>query len=193
MGVYLVAQVVGVPMWVALARRLGKGRAFFWSIVLYAFGFASLLPAAHPRFNVAIGQSARLTYAAIVAFSIGLFASARQPVGDSISGDVIDVDQSVSGESRHATYFALWNFLYKSAGGLITLLTGVVLQLSGFQPNETVQAQRTRLTILGFFAIMPLLGLSVAAGLMTRFTLGESEHEQAVRIVARKRGAQTLL
>ena len=99
----------------------------------------------------------------------------------------------VSGESRHATFFALWNFAYKSVSGVITLLTGVVLELSGFEPNQAVQAQRTRLAIIAFFAMIPIAGLSAAAAMMTRFHLGEAEHERAVRAVEAKRRDSELL
>merc|ERR1711924_174995 len=81
----------------------------------------------------------------------------RSCVGDSICGDVIDFDQSVSGERKHGLFFAWWNFCYKSVGGVLTMLTGFLLEAAGFVPNVP-QQYATRVAISSMFALLPMAG-----------------------------------
>ena len=55
----------------------------------------------------------------------------RGTIGPSVQGDVIDYDEYKTGERKEGSYFAVWNFTYKSALGFMLLLTGFVLEASG--------------------------------------------------------------
>ena len=91
-----------IPMWVALARRYGKVPAFLASIRLYVVLNLLFVPAAHPRFNEWLSDEQRVVYAVGSGFLHGLASSAKPPLGDSIAGDVIDHEQSLSGERKRA-------------------------------------------------------------------------------------------
>jgi GPH family glycoside/pentoside/hexuronide:cation symporter len=64
-------------------------------------------------------------------------------VEPSIKADVIDYDEYLTGQRKEGTYYAVWNLVRKGAGYLTALATGLVLQLTGFQPNvaQTEPAQ----------------------------------------------------
>ena len=61
---------------------------------------------------------------------------------------------------------------------MIVLLTGLVLQLSGFQPNVT-QTPTAALAIRGLFAGIPFAMFLAGAVLLSRFRLDEREHARS--------------
>ena len=195
MGAYLIAMLCGVPLWVGLARRHGKVPTFYRSICIYAALNLGCVPLLHPTF-IDLSTEVKLAFSFSIAVIHGLAGSAKAPLGDSIGGDVIDHDQSVSCERKHGTFFALWNLCSKSVGGLIMLITGVVLANSGFRPNEEHQPYPTRVAIVTLFGLFPLAGLSLAAIAIGRFELGEEEHARdraVLRQRAREAGRRTLV
>ena len=84
-------------------------------------------------------------------------------VGPSVQADVIDYDEYETGERKEGTYFSVWNFVRKCASGVIGWLTGVTLQIVGFEPNgqETEETLRgLRYLIGGVPAALVLAGTS---------------------------------
>ena len=55
------------------------------------------------------------------------------------------------------------------------LLTGFVLQLSGFVPNQE-QAMTVQVSIVTLYGIFPLVCYSIGAFLFRKFELDETEH-----------------
>jgi len=188
---YVLGGLAGVPLWVCLAKTLGKLRAFMASIVAFALAHLLLVPVAHPQFTTYLSESSRVLYAVVIASVLGFMASAKNPIGDSIGGDVIDVDQANSSEpagaGRHGTFWAFWFFCTKSIGGVMTLSSGLLLQASGFVPNQPVQAQSTRLVLVGFMVAIPFAGLTCAALLMRHFDLDEAAHGRALATMRQRR------
>ena len=77
----------------------------------------------------------RIAISFVFAFFAGLAAGCGGMIGPSVQSDIVDYDELVSGERKEGSYFAAWNFVQKSAVGVMLLLTGFVLQFSGFVPN----------------------------------------------------------
>ena len=70
---------------------------------------------------------------------------------------------------------ALYSFL--STFGL-TLITGLVLQYSGFEPNQ-VQSEETVSAIRAIFGLLPAACYVMGGLLFTRFAFNEAEHAAA--------------
>ena len=66
----------------------------------------------------------------VLAAFAGLAAGCGGTIGPSVQGDVIDYDEQQTGERKEGSYFAAWNFVYKSAFGVMSLLTGYVLEFA---------------------------------------------------------------
>jgi GPH family glycoside/pentoside/hexuronide:cation symporter len=94
-----------------------------------------------------------------------------------VQGDVIDYDEFKTGERKEGSYFAAWNFTYKSAMGVMLLLTGFVLEFSGFVPNEA-QSSRVQIAMVALSGLLPLVGYLAGAILVSRFGLDEVAHAQ---------------
>jgi GPH family glycoside/pentoside/hexuronide:cation symporter len=89
--------------------------------------------------------------------------------------DAIDYDELESGERKEGAYSAAWGFALKSAIGIVIVLTGVVLQVSGFQPNVE-QTYGAELALRGLFAGAPFAASLTALFLLRRFSLDAREH-----------------
>ena len=139
---------------------------------------------------VALAGDFRLGVMFAMAVLAGLAAGCGGTVALSVQGDVIDYDEYLTGERKEGSYFAAWNFVYKSAVGVMLALTGFVLDLSGFVPNQP-QTMTTQLWMVGLYGIFPLVCYTVGAILFSRFKLDEVAYRQ-IRTELDARAATTL-
>ena len=167
---YMLPSSMSVPMWVRLSKRFGKIRVWIGGMLLtgVSFGGMFLLP-------FFADVDTRLVWIILMAVGAGLANGCGGTLGPSVQGDVIDYDEHVSGERREGAYFAAWNFVQKSALGIMLLLTGFVLELSGFVPNveQTMTVKMAMVTLYGMF---PLVCYLIGAYLFSKFSLDESAH-----------------
>ena len=110
-----------------------------------------------------------------MAFFAGLANGCGGTIGPSVQGDVIDYDEYVSGERKEGAYFAAWNFVYKSATGLMLLMTGFALAWSGFVPNVE-QTMTVKMTLVTLYGLFPLVCYVVGAYLFSKFELDEAAY-----------------
>ncbi len=103
-------------------------------------------------------------------------------VAPSIQADVIDYDEYLTGERKEGAYFAAWNFVFKSATGVTIMLSGWVLQIVGFVPNQE-QTEAVKLAILSLYSIFPLVCYAIGTALIMTFKLDETEHARIRRIL----------
>ena len=118
---------------------------------------------------------ARLAWIILMAVFAGLANGCGGTLGPSVTGDVIDYDEYQTGERKEGAYFAAWNFVQKSALGVMLLLTGFVLEFSGFVPN-TEQTMTVKLAMVTLYGLFPLVCYAVGVALFTRFRLDEAAH-----------------
>jgi GPH family glycoside/pentoside/hexuronide:cation symporter len=169
---YMVPSTISVPLWLPLSRRFGKVRLWMFSMLLTGLSFGAMfglpfLPTVE----------ARLVLIFVAAAFAGLAAGAGGTIGPSVQGDVIDYDEFKTGERKEGSYFAAWNFTYKSAMGVMLLLTGFVLEFSGFVPNEA-QSSRVQIAMVALYGLLPLVCYLAGAILFSRFGLDEVAHAQ---------------
>lgn len=167
---YMVPSTLSVPMWLSLARYFGKIKVWIFGMALTGVSFGGMfsLP-----FLDSVEQ--RLIVITILAFFAGLAAGCGGTIGPSIQGDVIDYDEYKTGERKEGSYFAAWNFVYKSALGVMLLLTGFVLEFSGFIPNQD-QTMQVKLALVSLYGLLPFVCYTVGAIIFSRFRLGEEEY-----------------
>jgi len=174
-GMYLLPALLFIPFWIWLSRRVGKRRLWLFSTATLAVGF-SLMYFASP-------ERIWLMYAVVTIVGIG--GGCGQVVAPSIQADVIDWDEWRTGERKEGAYFAVWNFMRKTAYGLSAMAVGYVLTAVGFVPN----AEQTPETLEGMRAIIGFVpGACYALGflLLLRFRLDEAEHARIRRALAER-------
>lgn len=164
---YLVPSVLSVPLWVPLSRRIGKKAMWTLSMLLTGFGFGGM-------WFLEAGSDILISILAVIC---GLGAGSGAVVAPSIQSDVIDYDEYMTGKRKEGTYFATWNFVYKSATGVTIMLTGFVLSASGFTPNQE-QTELTKTALLTLYAIFPLVCYLVGAAIFSQFKLNEAAYQE---------------
>ncbi|MCZ6890718.1 MAG: MFS transporter [Gammaproteobacteria bacterium] len=169
---YMIPSAFSVPMWIPLSRRFGKIRLWMFSMVLTGLSFGGMF--ALP-FIDELGP--RLGTIFVLAFFAGLAAGCGGTIGPSVQGDVIDYDEWMTGERKEGSYFAAWNFVYKSAAGVMLLLTGFVLQVAGFVPNQE-QSMDAKVAMVALYGLFPLVCYVVGAWLFAHFKLDEQAYAE---------------
>ena len=142
---FIVIQLVGLAIIFnseALAAWLPAQAYGMFSMLLTGFSFGGMFALAF------IDPDYRLPLMFILAVFAGLAAGCGGTIGPSVQGDVIDYDEHRTGERKEGSYFAAWNFVYKSAFGIMPALTGFVLDLSGFVPKQE-QTMTTQVWMVG--------------------------------------------
>jgi Na+/melibiose symporter-like transporter len=159
---YFAAGAAGLPLWVALSRRIGKARAWLAAMVLSiaAFIWAFLL-----------GPGDVAAYFAICILS-GLGLGADLALPPSLLADVVDGDEA-RGRGRHeGAYFGLWSLATKANLALAAGIALPLLQAFGYAPGAESSAQAL-LVLAGVYALLPCaLKLLAAAALANAMTLG---------------------
>ena len=167
---YMIPSSMSVPMWVPLSRKFGKINLWMFSMILTGLAFGGM-------FSLPFLESmdAKIVVIFVLAFFGGLAAGCGGTIAPSVQSDIIDYDEYKTGERKEGSYFAAFNFVYKSAMGVMIFITGYVLQFSGFVPNEE-QGMTVQIAMVTLYGLFPLVCYFVGAALFSRFTLNEAEH-----------------
>jgi Na+/melibiose symporter-like transporter len=150
----------------------------------FSFGGMFMLPFLDPG-------DARVYTIFILAFFAGLAAGCGGTIAPSVQSDIIDYDEYMTGERKEGSYFAAFNFVFKSASGVMIFITGYVLQFAGFIPNE-IQTMTVQVSMVTLYGLMPLLCYVVGAYMFSKFSLNEEEHTR-IRNILRERMSQQSL
>ena len=181
---YMIPSTISVPLWIPLSRRFGKIRLWMFSMIVTAIAFGAML------FLPFLEPESRAWWIFIAAVFAGAAAGCGGTIGPSVQSDIIDYDEYVTGERKEGSYFAVWNFVYKCATGIMLILTGYVLQFSGFVPNQE-QPMIVLLSIVLLYGLFPLVCYLAGGWLFSRFTLGETEYVRIrLALESRKREGQ---
>lgn len=168
---YMIPSSFSVPLWIPLSRRFGKLRLWMFSMMLTGLSFGGMfcLPW--------LDADTRVYTIFVLAVFAGLAAGCGGTIAPSVQSDIIDYDEYMTGERKEGSYFAAFNFVQKSATGVMIFITGYVLQFSGFVPNQeqTMTVQVAMVTLYGLF---PLVCYTLGTFLFSRFTLDEAAHNR---------------
>ncbi len=170
----LVAQgsaILFIPLWVWVARRLDKRRAFL-------LGTASWIAVLLGIFVLGPDQVG-LAYALAALAGSGIATAYVLPW--SMVPDIIEYDEVRSGQRREGSYYAFASFFQKLATGAALWAMGQALALTGYinpptsgslpvQPPQAVQAIRF------FMGPVPLVLLVLAMIFAWRYPISREEH-----------------
>ncbi|MFT6518439.1 MAG: Na+/melibiose symporter-like transporter [Candidatus Azotimanducaceae bacterium] len=176
---YMVPSTLSVPMWLPLSRRFGKIRLWMFSMIVTGLSFGCMfsLPWLAPEL--------RVTVIFTLAVFAGLAAGCGGTIAPSVQSDIIDYDEYMTGERKEGSYFAAFNFAFKSATGVMILITGYVLQFSGFVPNQ-VQSMEVQVSMVFLYGLLPLICYTIGAIMFSKFTLDEETHTKMRREMAER-------
>lgn len=167
MGSLMVAQLLMMPVYMAIANKRGKALAYRIGLAIWVTGIvcASLLQPSTP-----------LALLVAVCALIGMGTSGGVLIPYMILPFVIDVDELITGRQRSGVYAGAMTLLRKLVQGALALpAIGFMLQGIGFTPGvaqapETLE--RFRAFFIGVPATLIVLGLAVS----TRFRITPKTH-----------------
>lgn len=162
---YTSSILLSVPLWVAIAQRLGKRRAWLIGMGVAVVGYALLF---------AIGPG-DLPLMYLVVVLTGSASSCGNALGPAVQADVIDWDEHATGERKEGTYYAAFTFLQQSAAGVMGVATGFALDAVGYVPNAE-QSDAVKLAIRALMSVGPTACFLAGMAIFARFGLDESEH-----------------
>jgi Na+/melibiose symporter-like transporter len=167
---YMIPSTFSVPLWIPLSRRFGKIRMWMFSMMLTGLSFGAMFSLPF------LAQDLKVPTIFFLAVFAGLAAGCGGTIAPSIQSDIIDYDEYLTGERKEGSYFAAFNFVHKSATGVMIFITGYVLQFSGFVPNaaQTMTVQIAMVTLYGLF---PLVCYTIGTWMFSKFTLDEATYE----------------
>lgn len=204
---YFISQIIAIPLWFKLSRKIGKHRATMVAIGWYAF-WSCLIPliAIAPMawfggFEIAAILSflPADTHASVVAyfegiptgkflFFIGVMCLKGSSIGAlsalpyAMAADVIDVDESRTGKRQAGTYFSIWLMTRKLAYALGLFIGTNMVVLFGFNsladPLNTTNTAFALLMLACCYSVIPALFKFVALPLLWHYPLTESRLEE---------------
>jgi len=181
-GVLLVTAVLAIPLWMWLARRLSKRKAYmigmsFWVVVQMLI------------FMVQPGQVSLILFLAVLA---GLSVSTAHVLPDAIFPDVIEWDELRTRRRNEGIYYGVKNFVRKLTGAFAIFFALQVLGRFGYQapPDGVYQFSQSPVTLMAIRILMGPVGavLLISAIVVTYFyPLTRERHNRIRRLLARRK------
>jgi GPH family glycoside/pentoside/hexuronide:cation symporter len=176
-----ISAAVATPLWVYIARRLGKRRAYF-----VALGTAALLAGTISLI------SPGLAIALFVLLAIaGVADAGTQLVPNSMVPDTVEVDEARTGERREGALFGAWGFCRKLGMTFGAFLVSLALAAVGFRQGvaAALQPAEAAAGIRLIYAALPC-GLWIGAILMLlRYDLTEAKFNAIKADILARRAA----
>jgi len=182
LAAYFLSGLLCLPLWLVLAKRIGKLNAWLTSFVMGITGGLALF---------LLGPGDNVACLVIIAwagssFGAGLF------LPPAIQADVIDYDELHTGKRREAQYLALWGLVPKFIVIPSASLPLALLAWLGYQPNQP-QSPEVLLAIRAVFALTPSAFSIAAFFIAWRFPIDEKVHREILAGIAAHGGGKTTI
>lgn len=216
---YFVSQIIAIPIWFKLSRKIGKHRATMCAIGWYAF-WACFIPiiAVTPQswytafeipallsflpHDMWVGvtehfegiPTGKFLFFIIIMCLKGSAIGALSALPAAMAADVVDVDTMSTGEQRAGAYFSIWSMIRKLAYALgITLGTSLAVWF-GFDsladPLNTTNTQFSLIMLAVTYSVIPAIFKFVAMPLLWNYPLTQERLEEIQQqILAEKQAA----
>ena len=164
---YFGSGILCVPLWVGIARRLGKLRAWLLS---FAIGISAGV-------GLFFGGKGDVGFVALLHVWAGIAFGAGFLLVPSMQADVIDYDELYTGQRREAQFTAFWAMVPKFVAIPGAALPIAILAMIGYVPNAD-QTPEVLLGIRVLYALVPAAFATVAGVLALWYPLTQEVHEK---------------
>jgi GPH family glycoside/pentoside/hexuronide:cation symporter len=162
---YLGAGMLCLPLWMALARRIGK-------LATMAAASAMGISGSVLFFFVGEGDT---SFASCVYGYTGIASGAFLFLIPSMGADTIDYDELRTGRRREAQFGAFWAIIPKFVSIPGASIPIAILSAVGYVPNE-VQTPEVVFTIKFLYSLFPATFYVVALAIVLRYPISEAAH-----------------
>jgi GPH family glycoside/pentoside/hexuronide:cation symporter len=178
---YLGTGMVFVPLWITVAKKIGKLRTL---IIAGAIGITGSVF----YFFAGAGD---LAFAGCIYFITGTVSTAGAVVNPAMAADVIDYDELRTGKRREAQYTAFRALIPKFVSIPGSAIPLAVLAVVGYIPNEA-QSDNVLFWIRFMYSLFPASFYVVSLAIVSRYPLSEAVHvkiRQGIAALARGESA----
>ncbi|MEO7275728.1 MAG: MFS transporter, partial [Vicinamibacterales bacterium] len=162
---FYVGALVGVLVWVRVARRVEK------AIVNAGTLLATAVVISGAYWLVGEGRPFGIGNVAVMVLLnglIGLFGIASAVLAQSMMGDITTQDEQCTGHPREGTFFGIYSFSQQIASGLAILAAGILVDgFAQLVPGQAAQSATTAKNLAAVATLLPA-GLLVCASLVAR-------------------------
>ena len=173
------ATLVVIPLTSLLATRMGKRTTFFVTISISLAGYALKWVGYNPEHPYWL-----LFAAPLVAFGTGSLFTLM----GSMIADVCDYDELQTGRRREGVFGAIYWWMVKIGMSLAGLLTGIMLNASGFDVALETQPEKTLFLLRIFDVGVPLATSALAIAIMLTYPITEQKAYEIRAELERRRG-----
>jgi GPH family glycoside/pentoside/hexuronide:cation symporter len=162
-----------------LATHIGKRRTFLLMISVSLIGYAMKWVGYNPDHPYWL-----LFAAPLVAFGVGSLFTLM----GSMIADVCDYDELTTHQRREGVFGAIYWWMVKIGMALAGLLTGLMLNASGFDVALAEQPERTLFLLRLFDVVVPLFTSALAIVIMLTYPISERRAYEIRTELERRRG-----
>jgi GPH family glycoside/pentoside/hexuronide:cation symporter len=176
--IYFCSGILMLPVWVRLAKKTGKKRAWLIAMALNTGAFVGVF---------FLGRGDLWGYGILTLVS-GLGFGATVALPSAMQADVIDYDEYLSGGRREGQYIGIWSIARKLASALGIGMALALVGAAGYEPNLE-QSDQVVLTLRIMYALVPCLCNAAAFVIALAYPIGAREHGRILEAVeARRQG-----
>jgi len=201
---YFLSQIIAIPLWFKLSRKIGKHRATMVAIFWYAlwscfipliaiapmvwfdsFEIARLLTfLPDDAYNSAVAYfegipTGKFLFFIVIMCLKGSSIGALSALPYAMAADVIDVDAAQTGKRQGGAYFSIWLMVRKLAYALGLFVGTNLVVLFGFNsladPLDTTNTAFALLMLACCYSVIPALFKFVAIPLLWNYSLTEDK------------------
>lgn len=169
-----------IPLTAWISTKIGKRRTFLVTISLSLVGYSLKwfgYDPAHPEWLLASCP--------FVAFGTGSLFTLM----GSMVADVCDYDELETNQRREGVFGAIYWWMVKVGMALAGLLTGVMLNISGFDVAlTTAQPEKTLLLLRVFDVGVPLISSAIALWIISTYEISEAKAHEIRAMLEQRRG-----
>lgn len=170
------ATILTMPLWLHLARKMEKAKAYALGIGLSGAGFL-LLATLNPSDQVMWNMPINFWYYLGIFFLLQLMQGAIWSLPPALLGDVIDYGTLKTGQDQSGTYYSVFTFIKKSFGGLGGGIGLWIAAQYGFEPSSTVLTAEAGQGVKLVMAYVPFVLMLVALALVTLYPISRRRHQ----------------
>ena len=172
---YFVTGILFLPIWIRLAKKIGKKHAWIVSMAVNTGAFIGVF---------FLGPGDVMIYGFLV-FLSGIGFGATLAIPSAMQADVIDYDELLTGKRQEGQYIGIWSIAKKLAAALGVGVALSLLGVSGYSPN-VAQSEEVVFYLRFLYALVPSICNLIALVIALAYPIKMSQHE-AIRAAIQKR------
>jgi GPH family glycoside/pentoside/hexuronide:cation symporter len=158
----LITSFLIIPLITVISKKIGKKKAFILSQLISIIGYILFW------FLFVPGKPYLFLFALpFHSFGIGSLFTIMM----SMTADICDLDELENGKRREGVLGAVYWWMVKLGFGVAALLSGFILWLVGFDPEQVTESATTGMRL--FYTFLPICGVVCAIYIMKDYDISE--------------------